>query len=184
MFPTCEDPNLFRCSERQCLHEQCEHGCRLLATRDRRDRHTTGVITKYGLYEHVSLPFGLCNYGATFNRVMHLVLQGLTWEECLAYLDDVIILGNSFKDHITKLTHALDIFKEYNLKLKLSKCNLFQKEVKFLGKIVNNNGVAVDPKNIVTVCNWPAPKCRKELESFLGFTNHHHDHVERYTAFA
>ena len=51
-----------------------------------------------------------------------------------------------------------------------------------MGKIVSSNGVAVDAKNIETVCNWPVPKSRKELESFLGFANYHCDHVERYAA--
>ena len=54
---------------------------------DERDRHKTAFITKYGQFEHVKLAFGLCNSPATFSRVIQLVLQGLTWEECLAYLD-------------------------------------------------------------------------------------------------
>ena len=70
---------------------------------------------------------------------MQLVLQGLAWEECLAYLesDDVIILGHNFQDHTQKLENVFEKFKTYNLKLKPAKCKLFQKEVKFLGKILN-----------------------------------------------
>ena len=49
------------------------------------DKHKTAFITKYGLFEHNRLPFGLCNSPATFSRVIQLVLQGLTWTECLAY---------------------------------------------------------------------------------------------------
>ncbi|VDI46659.1 Hypothetical predicted protein [Mytilus galloprovincialis] len=68
---------------------------------DEKDRHKTAFVTKYGLFEHVRLPFGLCNSPATFSRVIQLVLKGLTWRECLAYLDDVIVLGHSFDDHLT-----------------------------------------------------------------------------------
>jgi hypothetical protein len=70
---------------------------------------------------------------------MQLVLQGLTWEECLAYVesDDVIILGHNFQDHTQKLENVFEKFKTYNLKLKPAKCKLFQKGVKFLGKILN-----------------------------------------------
>ena len=65
-----------------------------------KDRHKLAFITKYGLYQPVRLPFGTCNSAATFQRVIQLVLQGLNWRECLAYLDDIIILGNGFEDHL------------------------------------------------------------------------------------
>ena len=70
---------------------------------DPHDRHKSAFITEYGLDEHVRLPFGLCNSPTTFSRVIQLVLQDLSLEECLAYLDDVIILGHDFQDHIQKL---------------------------------------------------------------------------------
>ncbi|VDI20549.1 Hypothetical predicted protein [Mytilus galloprovincialis] len=84
----------------------------------------------------------------------------------------------------TKLRHVLERFQQYNLKLKPSKCNLFQKEVKFLGKIVNKDGISIDRKNIDTVQKWPVPKSKKELESFLGFANYHREHVSHYAALA
>ncbi|VDI08356.1 Hypothetical predicted protein [Mytilus galloprovincialis] len=116
---------------------------------DEKDRHKTAFVTKYGLFEHVRLPFGLCNSPATFSRVIQLVLKGLTWRECLAYLDDVIVLGHSFEDHLSKLLHILKRFQYYNLKLKPSKCFLFQKEVKFLGKIVNKDGISEEKSEFV-----------------------------------
>ena len=94
---------------------------------DPRDCQKSAFITKYGIYEHVRIPFGICNSPATFSRVMQLVLQGLA---CLAYLDDVIILGHNFQDHIQKLKHVFERFKTYNLKLEPAKCNLLKKKVK------------------------------------------------------
>ena len=144
------------------------------------DKHKTAFITKYGLFEHNRLPFGLCNSPATFSRVIQLVLQGLTWLECLAYLDDILVLGSDFQDHITKLGNVLSRFKKFNLKLKPKKCQFFQKEVKFLGKIVNGNGIMITPENVTTMKNWPTPTNVKEVESFLGFANYHRDHVEHF----
>lgn len=63
---------------------------------DEHDKHKTAFVTKYGLYQYTKLPFGLCNSPATFIRVIQLVLQELTWKECLAYLDDVVVLGRNF----------------------------------------------------------------------------------------
>ena len=64
--------------------------------------------------------------------------------------------------------------------MKPAKCSLFQKEVKFLDKIVNADGVSVDPKNVKVVQNWPVPKIKKDLESFIEFTNYQREHVKQY----
>ena len=144
----------------------------------------TAFITKYGLFEHVRLPFGLCNSPATFSRAIQLVLQGLTWKECLAYLDDVIVMGENFSSHMRNLRSVLTRFQKYNLKLNPKKCNLFQTEIKFLGKIVNSKGISINPESIDTVKNWPEPKCKKEVESFLGFANYHRDHISQFAKLA
>ena len=63
----------------------------------------TAFITRWGLFEHDRMGFGLCNAPATFQRAMMLVLRGMTWRQVLAYLDDIIILGKSFDDHLENL---------------------------------------------------------------------------------
>lgn len=83
------------------------------------------LLQNNGLFEHKRLPFGLCNSPATFSRIIQLVLQGLTWTECLAYLDDILVLGFDFEDHLEKLGHVLARFKQYNLKFKPKKCHFF-----------------------------------------------------------
>jgi len=145
---------------------------------DEKDRHKTAFITKYGLLEHVHLSFGLCNSPATF--IVQLVLQGLTWVECLAYLDDIIILGDSFENHLQNVRKVLGRFKQYNLKLKPRKCHFFQ-ELKFLRRVVSKDGVSVNPDNIKAITSWPVPKNKKELESFIGFTNYHRDHIKNFS---
>jgi hypothetical protein len=72
---------------------------------------------------------------------------------------------------------VLDRFKKYNLKLKPKKCNLFQNKIKFLGKIISAEGININPENVVTVKNWPVPKSKKDVESFLGFMNYHREHI-------
>lgn len=147
---------------------------------DERDRHKTAFTTKYGLYEHVRLPFGLCNSPATFSRVIQEVLRGLTWKECLAYLDDVIILGRDMLSHTRNLSSVISRFEKFNLKLKAQKCELYQTEIKFLGKLVSQNGISVNPESIEIIKKWPIPKDTKQLESFLGFANYHRNHVKGY----
>ena len=128
-------------------------------------KHKTEFITKYGLFQYTKLPFGLCNSPATFSRVIQLVLQGLSWKECLAYLDDIVVLSTNFEDHMQSLIRVFTRFKQYNLKLKPSKCQLFQTKVKFLGKVVSNNEISVNPDSIEAVKKWVPPKSKKEVES-------------------
>ena len=98
---------------------------------DEKDRHKTAFITKYGLFEHQRMAFGLCNAPATFQRVIQFVLRGLTWNKILAFLDDVIVLGRDFSDHLTNLRLTFERFRKYHLKLKPKKCNLFHTETTF-----------------------------------------------------
>jgi hypothetical protein len=83
------------------------------------DRHKTAFLPKYELFEHVRLSFGLCNSPEFSQREMQLIMCGLTWAQGLAYLDDVIAIGNSFEDHLRNLTSVIERFQENNLNLSL-----------------------------------------------------------------
>ena len=91
------------------------------------------------------------------------MLRGLTWKEVLAYLDDVIVLGKSFEEHIDNLKVVLERFRKHNLKLKPRKCVFIQKEVTFLGRRVSEDGVSMTDEHIESVINWPKPTCTREL---------------------
>ena len=148
------------------------------------DSHKTAFVTKYGLFEHCRMPFGLCNAPATFMRAMNFVLRGLTWSVVLAFLDDVLILGKSSQEHFDNVRLVLDRFREHRIKLKPSKCVFFQTELKFLGKLVSREGVRIDPEKVEKVVNWPQPKCTKDVESFLGLVNYHREHVRQFAEIA
>lgn len=130
------------------------------------------------------MPFGTCNSPATFQRIIHLVLHGLNWKEFLAYLDDVIVLGYSFDNHLLNPKVVLTRFRKHNLKLKPKKCCMFRKDIQFLGRIVNQDGVSVTPESIHCVAQWPVPRNRKDMESFLGYMNYHREHIKDYAALA
>ena len=141
------------------------------------DREKTAFITKYGLFEHVRMSMGLCNAPSTFQRAMNLVLRGLTWKSVLAFLDDVLVLGKNFDDHLNNLREVLERFRHNNLKLKPKKCSLFQTEIKFLGRKVSGDSVSVDPASIECVRDWPTPECTRDVERFLGFVNYNREHI-------
>ncbi|GFX31022.1 retrovirus-related Pol polyprotein from transposon 17.6 [Trichonephila clavipes] len=110
------------------------------------DREKTAFTSGQGLWQFKVMPFGLCNAPATFERLMETVLKGLTFEACLIYLDDVIIGGRTFEEHLQNIRKVLSKLSDANLKLNPSKCKFFQKEVNYLGHIISAEGVRTDPE--------------------------------------
>lgn len=83
--------------------------------------------TRKGIFGCKVLPFGLCNVPSTFQRLVDMALGGMTWEVCLAYLNDLIIFSSTFEQHIERLQLVFDHLVAVGFKLKPSKCALFQK---------------------------------------------------------
>ena len=88
-----------------------------------KDKEKTAFTIQEGLFEFNVMPFGLCNTPATFQRLMDLTLAGMLWTECLVYLDDIIIFGRTFEDHLRNLMSVLERLRGVNLKAKPSKCS-------------------------------------------------------------
>jgi len=149
-----------------------------------KDKAKTAFSTKRGLFQYTVLPFGLCNAPSTFQRLMDKVLNGLAWKRCILYLDDVIVFGPNFDTTLSNLEVVLSRLRNANLKLKPSKCKLFQQSVEFLGHIVSSKGVSCDPKKIEAVKNWPRPKTVKEVRSFLGFAQYYRKFIRQFSILA
>ena len=143
-----------------------------------KDREKTAFITSEGLYEFNVLPFGLCNGPATFQRLMNILLAGIQWHDCLVYLDDIIVLGRTYDEHLQNLIKVFNRLRDANLKVQLKKCSFCKKEVKFLGHIVSPEGIATDPEKVLKVLQWPTPLNKQELQQFLGFVNYYRRFVK------
>ena len=126
------------------------------------------------------MSFGTGNRPATFQRVIQLVLQGLILKEYLASLDDVIVLGQNFEEHLIILKAVFQRFRDHNLKLKPNKCYLFRKELQFIGRLVTEKGVSVTSESVKCLAEWPTPECKKDLEAFLGYANYHRKHIKSF----
>ena len=148
------------------------------------DQDKTAFVTKYGLFSFRRMPFGLCNAPATFSRAVSLVLRGLSWRSVIAFLDDVVVLGQDFKSHLANLSDVLGRFDKYGMKLKPKKCQLLQSSVVFLGRLVSREGVQIPPGEIERVGNWGVPVCKKDVQSFIGVVNFHRDHIPLFAKIA
>ena len=142
----------------------------------------TAFCTKYGLFEYTSMPMGLTNSPATFQRLMEIALRGLQWHTCLIYLDDIVVFGTNFEEHLNRVEEVLDRLQVAGLKLKPEKCQLFQLEVDFLGHVVSADGVRPNPHNIAKIEQWPVPTNVTGVRQILGMGNYYRRFVKNYSA--
>ena len=118
-------------------------------------------------------PFGLTNAPAIFQCLMETVLAGLACQICVVYLDDILVMGSTFTEHLVNLGRMFARLGDAGLRLKPSKCHLVQAEVEFLGHVVSAAGVSADPKKVEAVREDPTPTNLKSLYSFLGLASYY-----------
>ena len=148
------------------------------------DKAKTAFSTSEGHFEFNVMPFGLTNAPATFQRLMECVLAGLVEEECLIYLDDIIVFSTTFKEHLLRLGRVFQALCDAGLQLKPSKCHLAHKQVQYLGHIVSKEGIKPDDDKISAVVEYPVPRNAKELKQFLGLSNYYRRFIENYALIA
>ena len=129
------------------------------------------------------MPFGLANAPATFQRLVSLVLQGVHWKRCLAYLDDLLVPVGPFPDTLDNLGLVLDRLQRANLRLRPDKCK-FQRSVKYLGRVVSGDGVRCDPDKVSAVRDWPTPHCVSDVRSFLGLASYYRRFIPNFASVA
>jgi hypothetical protein len=140
----------------------------------------TAFRTRYGSFEYLVMPFGLCNAPATFQSVMNTVLQPVLDQCAIVYIDDILVYSRSLEEHVRDLRKVLEILRKEKLYTKLSKCNFALREVPFLGHVISDQGIKVDPAKVTAVQKWAAPINVKELQRFLGFANYYRRFIQDY----
>jgi len=131
----------------------------------------TAFRTRYGLFQSKVMPFGLTGAPATFQHFINDTLREHLDVFCSAYLDDILIYSNDLKTHKEHVAKVLQALEKAGLYLRYDKCEFHVQETKFLGMIVTQQGVKMDPAKVDTVVNWPTPKNVKDVQSYIGFAN-------------
>ena len=91
----------------------------------------------------------------------------------LVYLDDVLVTGQGFSEHLAHLRVVFQCFRKASLKFNPKKCFLFQIQVKYLGHVVSQGGISTDPDKVEAVRSWITPTCTKEVRSFVGLCSYY-----------
>jgi len=141
--------------------------------------------TSLGLFELTIMTFSLCNAPATFQTFMNLIFKSLiNGGHVVVYLDDILIFMEDTTS-LFKLTDAiLSILERHNLYLKPEKCTFAQTSIKYLGIVISNGQVSMDPAKVAGIAKWPTPCTLKELQAFLGLCNFYRWFIENYSTIA
>ncbi|XP_053563243.1 tyrosine--tRNA ligase, cytoplasmic isoform X1 [Bombina bombina] len=145
------------------------------------DEWLTAFRTRYGLYEYLVMPFGLCNAPATFQHFINDIFRDLLDVCLVVYLDDILIYSNNISDHIKHVRWVLARLKIHKLYAKLEKCSFHNTSISFLGYTISSAGIQMQSEKVEAVKHWPQPTDRKSLQRFLGFANYYRKFIKNFS---
>uniref|UniRef100_A0A2N9ENM5 Reverse transcriptase n=1 Tax=Fagus sylvatica TaxID=28930 RepID=A0A2N9ENM5_FAGSY len=133
-----------------------------------RDAEKTAFRTPIGNFYYTVMPFGLKNAGATYQRTMTAMFHDMIHQEIEDYVDDIVVKSKKREDHVEVLRKVFERCRLYKLKMNPLKCAFGVSAGKFLGFLVHNRGIDVDPAKASAIATMRPPTSHKELKSFLG----------------
>ncbi|XP_037831836.1 uncharacterized protein LOC112451161 [Kryptolebias marmoratus] len=137
----------------------------------------TAVITPFGLFEFLRMPFGLKGAAQTFQRLMDSVLRGLSF--VFVYLDDILVASCSAEQHIFHLREVFQRLAAHGLIVNPAKCQFGLPVIDFLGHRISASGAVPLPNKVQAVSNFPQPQSVKALQEFLGMVNFYNRFLPR-----
>jgi hypothetical protein len=140
--------------------------------------------TQYGLYEFTVMSFGLTNALAYFMNLMNKVFMEYLDRFVVVFIEDILIYSKSVSDHEEHLRFVLQKVQDNQLYAKYNKCELWIDEVPFLGHIIYNGGILVDPAKVKEIVEWGIPSTVTEVRSFLGLAGYYWRFIEGFSKIA
>ncbi|GJZ71569.1 putative reverse transcriptase domain-containing protein [Tanacetum coccineum] len=144
----------------------------------------TAFRTRYGHYEFQVMPFGLTNAPAVFMDLMNRVCKPYLDKFVIVFIDDILIYSRNEEEHASHLRIILELLRKEKLYAKFSKCDFWIHIVQFLGHLIDNQGLHVDPAKIEAVKNWTSPATPTEVRQFLGLAGYYRRFIEGFSKIA
>ena len=133
----------------------------------------TNFLTRYGLYEFTVMSFELTNAPAYFMDLKNKVFMEYLDRFVVVFIDDILIYSKSESDHEQHLRLVLQKLQDNQLYAKFSKCEFWIDKVPFLGHIISNGGISVDPAKVNKIVVWSIPTTITKIQSFLGLAGYY-----------
>jgi len=102
----------------------------------------------------------------------------------VVYLNDILIFTKTEEEHERAVWRVLEILAEHKLFLRPEKCEFHQKQIEYLGLVISENKVVMDPVKVARVCEWPTPESRTDVQTFIGFVNFYHYFIQDFSTIA
>ena len=147
-------------------------------------RQFTAFSTTKQQYQFKRLSFGLRNSGIQFQKNMQEILSELMNKRIIVYLDDILIMSESFEEHLQLVERVLTTLLVNGIKAKVNKCEFFKSEVTFLGHLISNKGIKKSPDFVEKILNYPKPSTVTQLRQFLGLANFQRKFIEQFSSIA
>jgi len=149
------------------------------------DEWKAAFRTNRGFFEPLVMFFGMTNSPATFQTMMNDVFRTIIVEGIVVvYLDDILIFMKTEEEHERAVWRVLEILTEHKLFLRPEKCEFHRKQIEYLGLVISENKVAMDPVKVTGVREWPVPENRTDVEAFIGFVNFYHHFIQDFSTIA
>ena len=131
-----------------------------------RAKKLVAFTANQGLFTFNVMPFGLCNAGATFQRIIEKEIKGV--DISTAFIDELLTFSKKFESHLQHLRILFERLKSVNMKVKTTKCKIACSELMFLGYNISDKGISIDDTRIQAVRKYPKPTKSKHVQQFLG----------------
>ena len=137
----------------------------------------TAIITPFGLFEFLRMPFGLRNAAQTFQAFINQVLRGLPF--VFVYLDDILIASKSVDEHKEHLRVIFKRLMDAGLRINASKCEFGVPTLEFLSHKITSEGILPSPERVEAIGSLPSPTSIKQLQKFIGMVNYYHRFIPK-----
>jgi hypothetical protein len=149
------------------------------------DQWKAAFKTNLGLFEPTVMFFGLCNSPATFQNMMNDILKDeISDGWVIVYMDDILIFSKDKKSLEEMTKRVLQRLRENDLYLKPAKCQFCQTKIEYLGLIIEEGKMSMDPTKLSGIRDWPTPESVKQVRSFLGFGNFYRRFIRKFSELA
>jgi len=135
------------------------------------------------MFEPLVMFFGMTNSPATFQTIMNDIFRDLIVEGIMVvYLDNILIFTQTEEEHTKAIWRVLQVLQEHKLFLCPEKCRFFKEQIEYLGLVILENRVSIDPVKVAGVREWPTLENKMDVQAFLGFMDFYRRFIQDFSA--